>query len=74
MYIPIGAAKIVLFLHIRKKKVQFVEKPALFLLGSSSIIYSSMPKAQVHLFSVGYSLDIRLLYVSYQPKIIVTPP
>ena len=34
MYIPIGAAKIVLFLHIRKKKVQFVEKPALFLLGS----------------------------------------
>ena len=31
MYIPIGAAKIVLFLHIRKKKVQFVVKPALFL-------------------------------------------
>ena len=32
MYIPIGAAKIVLFLHIRKKKVQFVVKPALFYL------------------------------------------
>ena len=32
MYIPIGAAKIVLFLHIRKKKVQFVARTALFYL------------------------------------------
>ena len=46
MYIPIGAAKIVLFLHIRKKKVQFVEKPALFYLEVG-------PLRNVYLHAVG---------------------
>ena len=45
MYTPIGAAKIVLFLHIRKKKVQVYGKTCTFFftwkLEGSSIIYKS---------------------------------
>ncbi len=47
MYIPIGAAKIVLFLHIRKKKVQFVVKPALFLGESKESRISATLKSKI---------------------------
>ena len=46
---------------------------------SSSIIYHLCRRqkfiyhlSSIHLFSVGYSLVIRLIYVSYLPEIIVT--
>ena len=48
MYIPIGAAKIVLFLHIRKKKVQFVVKPALFLGESKESRISATLKSKIY--------------------------
>ena len=47
MYTPIGAAKIVLFLHIRKKKVQFVVKPALFLGESKESRISATLKSKI---------------------------
>ena len=56
MYIPIGAAKIVLFLHIRKKKVQFVVKPALFYLEVGRFIY--------HLFIYAAGTSSSIIYKS----------
>ena len=49
-------SKVLLFLHTCKKKVQFVEKPALFYLEVGRFIYHLCRRQKVHLSSIIYHL------------------